>query len=925
MRARRKTGAWFALIALGMAAVVVLFFGSGKFAPTLRTETEEVEQRLRVSAQRLESGRVQFGVRVADASGGWSDPVEPRAKQFLPSNRTANRWLSSSSLTVKRVGGSPAVVRTEAFEATEPAPIDIRVVSTTWSGDIRYETTLYDDAAATSVSMYFPADGAVDGELRVNLTCDDDGLAAAIGGLPSDDAQSARSVGWSVDSGRTQAERWSPWPVEGGLELLPPSNSGLAGALLSGGQMLTLSISGSSAVATEIDLSALQEIPVYSSLTACGASQTVLIGNTEVRIQAHLHQEGNDTSGARIEFALQQRGDDGEWGERILPRGRYMSAYGDPTNWLSSTPINLAVHLQSIRREATLVHVVGESEPKDVAINPRLRRGGGAGSVEFEAIYDPASSAVNSYLKLPSEGPLVLEVSCVLGRRTVGLDGIPEELGDGLAFDLGEQRSTIMWANGAFDADRVFRRLAPHSTLVIGAGSVAASTFDLSRLFSTPIQPNLEQCGNYSDPAWTPITKEQSGRVGDDVGYGLSVADHRNLGVEDKSSIQIERKLGMDCFSALSPSLSWIQSYVFPGSQLAIGTYTARIKADGVWHDGEWEFIKYSDDGALHISRQYVVAYHELLWSSSEVEFSFNGHPRAKRVIDLSQIFTTPLQANIENCGAPLWPVVNDYATNGDTQLGDDPSSALSTSDFTYTYYGDIPEPHRRTIEGRMIDSRAFFTALTREALPSGTVKVYDSSHSANRLACAEADGDVMTFYLACALIFDLPRPPSYERSNITPFDAVPHEYFHRLQFYWEKIEVRGVSSPPKWLIEGAAVYAETQYLIARKNLDIPSARQYRVDSVRHGGIEPLEHWVREWGTDTGWEYSLAYLAHEWLVARAGFDAFLGYWSQDWSEGTWEQGFADVFEISVNDFYEAFTTWREVGFPIPIPAPSASR
>ena len=588
MRVMSRAGAWIGLLAVGATAALVVMFGGSSVSPAARAETEVVEQQLRVAAQRLENGRVEFGVRVADGSGGWSDPVEPRLNWFLPSTAVANRWLNSSSLTLERVDESANLTRTETFQPTEVAPVTLHTASSVWTRTIHYEATASDGGGVeTNVSLYSLAGGTVDGELRVDISCDTDGSSVVIGGLPSDDDRSSRSVRWSVDGGEQQTEQWSRWPVEGGLELLPPSGSEFVASLLSGGQSLALSVNGINSISTEIDLSALQATPVYSNLTACGGPETVAIGNAEVRFQAHLHQDGDDTSGASIEFALQQRGDDGEWGERILPRGRYMPAYGDATSWLSSTPVSVSLELESVTPEVTVISDEGDEDVDEAAISPRLGAGAGAGGVEFEAAYDPASSAVNSYLKLHSDGPLLLEVSCVGGRQRVGLSGIPDEVEEQLSFNLGGQDSSVRWSSGAFDVERVIRRLTDASTLTIGGGSSAESTFDLSGLFSTPIQPNLDQCGNYTEPAWTPVTEAQNGRVGDDVGYSLSYADHRNRGVEGRSSIHIDSKLGIECFSGI-PRSSRVQSYMWPASDLPTGMYTARIRADGVWQDGEW-------------------------------------------------------------------------------------------------------------------------------------------------------------------------------------------------------------------------------------------------------------------------------------------------------------------------------------------------
>ena len=119
----------------------------------------------------------------------------------------------------------------------------------------------------TVASLYSAANGTVDGELRIDLSCKANEASVVIGGL-LDSGRSTRTVGWSVDGGRSQSERWSPWPVEGALELLPPANSGFGRRPASGGRSMTLNVDGR-AISTTLDLTALQATPVYANLAEC--------------------------------------------------------------------------------------------------------------------------------------------------------------------------------------------------------------------------------------------------------------------------------------------------------------------------------------------------------------------------------------------------------------------------------------------------------------------------------------------------------------------------------------------------------------------------------------------------------------------------------------------------------------------------------
>lgn len=57
----------------------------------------------------------------------------------------------------------------------------------------------------------------------------------------------------------------------------------------------------------------------------------------ELRVAARLRADG------RMEFAAQQRGADGEWGERLLPRARFFPANAAVGRWLSSTPLTVTL------------------------------------------------------------------------------------------------------------------------------------------------------------------------------------------------------------------------------------------------------------------------------------------------------------------------------------------------------------------------------------------------------------------------------------------------------------------------------------------------------------------------------------------------------------------------------------------------------
>ena len=202
--------------AIGVAAMVVgwstLFFSAG-------AQEVSADANVRISAQRLDDGRVQFGLRALDGSGEYADPVEPRVNSFNPASTRTGRWLSSSALILEvDESGRGRLVPSEQFEAAPPTETTLVSGIEEWAGDMRYSA--FHDAdgdLVTTVSVYSAATGAPDGELRTTITCQDGESSVTLGGLSSEIGRGARAqqinVSWSVDSGASASERRAAWPV----------------------------------------------------------------------------------------------------------------------------------------------------------------------------------------------------------------------------------------------------------------------------------------------------------------------------------------------------------------------------------------------------------------------------------------------------------------------------------------------------------------------------------------------------------------------------------------------------------------------------------------------------------------------------------------------------------------------------------------
>ena len=81
----------------------------------------------------------------------------------------------------------------------------------------------------------------------------------------------------------------------------------------------------------------LLSLPFITSSVAQGAES-----ETEVRIVAQRVADG------RTEFALQQRGADGRWGERMLPTRRFFPANVATGRWLVSAPLTIQAQADSM-------------------------------------------------------------------------------------------------------------------------------------------------------------------------------------------------------------------------------------------------------------------------------------------------------------------------------------------------------------------------------------------------------------------------------------------------------------------------------------------------------------------------------------------------------------------------------------------------
>ena len=564
-------------------------------------------------------------------------------------------------------------VPSEQFEPAPPTETTLVSGIEEWAGDIRYSA--FHDAdgdLVTTVSVYSAATGATDGELRTTIICQDGETSVTLGGLSSEISRGATArqinVSWRVDSGAADSERQAAWPVEGGTELLSLPERSLPMALLSAGSTLALSIQTTPVLTTMIDLAALRELSVYSNLIHCdGDAVAAQSGQTELRIRAQLRED------EQIEFTVQQRTDRG-WSDNILPRARLTPAFGDATNWLSSTPISLNIVVAPV---LTIISPDPVLLPVAEPTNPILRSGWRTASLEYAVTLHEAAN-LDSIVTVHGKDGLQLQVGCFGDVSRIQLVGASfdatvastvvindVQFAVNLNVTTGDDSATLRPA----DTERMTALLRRTQSLsvTLGTADLTTVTFDLTGLFETPIQANIDQCGNYTDPAWRPVTEAQSGTTEAGGTYWLNYPEWNDgqratqvaVDASGDATGPDEQPVRMN-ISCQSTSFFRIEN--LPSVD---GEYTVRSRVDdGEWIDEAWRILT-TDSGWTYANFQTG---YERLRNGTTVEYEIPLSPVVRVSFSLTDLFGTPVQTNIDNCGVELWPNIATYVPIGNAR-----------------------------------------------------------------------------------------------------------------------------------------------------------------------------------------------------------------------------------------------------------------
>lgn len=242
-----------------------------------------------------------------------------------------------------------------------------------------------------------------------------------------------------------------------------------------------------------------------------GSATTLLVrghdeASVDVRIAAQRLPDGS------TELALQHRGEDG-WSDRILPASRFFPARPTAGRWLSSTAVRVTASTPKERLLGYEEVVIGEEVT--VAMEDfdgprgrdRAERSLYYGTDNQTWVIRVAETDDDLYDRMR------LVARCNDGELDIYLSGLPPAgitwRNVSYRFD-GESPIVETWARdkgyqalSAPDDARLMSRLKAADSLTVAVThgdnehDIVTATFDLDGMFETPIQGNLDYCGEY--------------------------------------------------------------------------------------------------------------------------------------------------------------------------------------------------------------------------------------------------------------------------------------------------------------------------------------------------------------------------------------------------------------------------------------------
>ena len=396
-----------------------------------------------------------------------------------------------------------------------------------------------------------------------------------------------------------------------------------------------------------------------------------------VRITAQLLENG------RIEFGLHEV-IDGELGERLLPRSRMFPTNPTVDRWLNSSSLVLSVRNQG---DVPMDDETGETDTAEPVWTPITEAQSGtteAGAyyqIDYPERYDgerrsyihvDADEAPAQFRGQIQGQPVRFRIWCHRGERIYQVEYHPTTDGE---YPVRSRIDGGEWTESTWQirtTDRGFTYAAPqldYEALRMGTtleieleikipGSIVLPrTFDLETLFGTPVQANIENCG-------VPVWPEPQATYVPVVNVDGSTSDAlfwnaRLVGDDVLSSVSILASVAASPLGFLQLTNSCLGGERFLNIDELERTdaefLNVRLELDGVSLSTEaWaveparhlDGTKVSSAAAPNVERLAAQ-----LRNASSLTVTIDGSGLPPVTFDLTGMFDTPVQANIDNCG----------------------------------------------------------------------------------------------------------------------------------------------------------------------------------------------------------------------------------------------------------------------------------
>ena len=246
------------------------------------------------------------------------------------------------------------------------------------------------------------------------------------------------------------------------------------------------------------------------------SSPPTLVGDVETRIRVRRLEDG------RTEFALQQKRGLGEWGEHVLPSSRFLSEAARnarPGHWANSSPVTLLREIPAVALPRG-VPVIAEGGIEWAELDG-LTYNGVEPSFYYVVGQDPLDDSYHTSIvkRVRTDdsdySTIRLEITCGAGMIFAYLweVNLPYQTSDrsvtiSYRFDDSEI-TTESWTLLSTGTDNVFPpdmdafadRVSRSNRLVVRMRfylrTITAVFTDVSQMFRTPVQPNIDYCGHY--------------------------------------------------------------------------------------------------------------------------------------------------------------------------------------------------------------------------------------------------------------------------------------------------------------------------------------------------------------------------------------------------------------------------------------------